>query len=131
MVAAGAAAAPTITPPPSGTPPAKESAAGERATNGRRVYRAFCASCHGEAGHGDGPVAKDYKISPPDLSRLAARNQGRFPRKHIYEVLDARQMARGQRTALFQTPGTEAEVREWILELISYLESIQATPGRK
>ena len=124
-VAAGAVAAPTT------TPLAKLKASPERVAQGRQFYRAGCALCHGEAGHGDGEKARELGIVPPDLTQIAARNHGRFPHQHVYDVLDERQMKRGHRTALFRTPETEPEIREWILDLVGYLESIQATPGNK
>ena len=31
-------------------------------------YTAYCARCHGEAGHGDGPSASTLKTSPQDLA---------------------------------------------------------------
>src|SRR5262249_3079199 len=120
-VAAGAAAAPTTTPLSYATPLAKLKASPERVAKGHQLYRAGCALCHGEAGHGDGKEARALGIVPPDLTQIAARNHGRFPHQHVYDVLDERQMKRGHRTALFRTPETEPEIREWILDLVGYL----------
>jgi mono/diheme cytochrome c family protein len=50
---------------------------------GRETYLAHCAACHGRGGKGDGPVAAVLKTPPPDLTRLAARNRGRFPGDRI------------------------------------------------
>src|SRR5690242_18510605 len=52
----------------------------ESVAYGRLTYSVYCASCHGKSGRGDGPVAGDLKVAPPDLTRLAARNAGLFPR---------------------------------------------------
>ena len=35
---------------------------------GAQVFRTNCASCHGELGHGDGPMAKGMEPQPADLS---------------------------------------------------------------
>lgn len=35
---------------------------------GKAVYSSQCLSCHGPAGHGDGPAAKDLNPKPRDLS---------------------------------------------------------------
>ncbi len=110
--------------------------ADDRAEQGRRAYSVYCASCHGQAGGGDGPVAGDLKVAPTDLTRLAARNDGRFPRDRTYQVIDGRLATRGHGTAempvwgaTFQVSGSdyneEREVRERLLDLLSYIESIQ------
>ena len=109
---------------------------GERVENGRRAYAVYCASCHGQAGRGDGPVAADLKVAPADLTRLAARNGGHFPREMTYQAIDGRAPTRGHGTsempvwgATFQVSGSdrdqEREARERILDLLGYLESIQ------
>ena len=35
---------------------------------GKAIYAAQCLSCHGPAGHGDGPAAKDLNPKPRNLS---------------------------------------------------------------
>lgn len=103
---------------------------------GRRTYQIHCASCHGSTGQGDGPVAKDLKIAPTDLTRLTARNNGQFPRDQTYMTIDGRQEVRGHGTSTmpvwglsFQVQGSdknqETEVRERIQDLLAYLRSIQ------
>jgi len=38
------------------------------AYEGRRLYISYCQLCHGDAGKGDGPLAKVMDISPADLT---------------------------------------------------------------
>ncbi len=38
---------------------------------GAQVFRTNCASCHGELGHGDGPMVKGMEPKPADLSAAA------------------------------------------------------------
>jgi len=38
---------------------------------GKRVYVTQCAMCHGDAGAGDGDVAKDMGAKPPDFTNAA------------------------------------------------------------
>jgi len=46
---------------------------------GAQFFAANCAACHGADARGyDGPQ-RDWKVSPPDLTRLADRNGGTFP----------------------------------------------------
>lgn len=42
---------------------------------GRAVYAAQCLSCHGPAGKGDGPAAKDLNPKPRNLSDPAIQQQ--------------------------------------------------------
>ena len=39
------------------------------------MYAAQCLSCHGPAGHGDGPAAKDLNPKPRNLSDPAIQSQ--------------------------------------------------------
>lgn len=50
---------------------------------GKELYQAFCAACHGRTGVGDGPVAAEMKKPTPDLTRLAERNHGKFPSAQV------------------------------------------------
>ena len=108
----------------------------ERVEHGRRTYLMYCASCHGKAGRGDGPVAQDLKVEPTDLTLLSAHNRGRFPQDRAYQAIDGRLAVRGHGTTEMPVWGftfqvlesdrnQEAEVRERILDLLTYLESIQ------
>lgn len=60
------------------------------ATGGEVLYMRYCASCHGVTGHGDGPVARELRKPPPDLTRLAARNGGKFDERSLVAVIDGR-----------------------------------------
>ena len=50
-----------------------------RERSGEALWRAHCAACHGMDGKGGGPAAKALKKTPPDLTVLSKRNQGKFP----------------------------------------------------
>lgn len=63
--------------------------------SGRDMYAQLCASCHGAAGHGDGPVAPLISIAVPDLTRIAARNGGEFPAGDVHRTIDGRFERRG------------------------------------
>ena len=39
--------------------------------NGKSIYNNFCASCHGNAGKGDGPAAAALNPKPKDLTDKA------------------------------------------------------------
>ena len=55
-----------------------------------RVFRTYCAPCHGVTGRGDGPMAGELKDVPPDLTKYAERNRGVFPDKRLREIIDGR-----------------------------------------
>jgi len=57
------------------------------ATDGKMMFRSYCASCHGQDAMGNGPAAPALKSNPPDLTRLAARNKGEFPALHVANVI--------------------------------------------
>ncbi len=67
-----------------------EQQSGDQRSIGAQEYKNSCASCHGPAGKGDGPVAPMLKRSPADLTRLSETNQGIFPLKRTFEVIDGR-----------------------------------------
>ncbi|HEY1758616.1 MAG TPA: cytochrome c [Bryobacteraceae bacterium] len=54
---------------------------------GPDLYQAYCAVCHGKTGKGDGPMAIALRATPSDLTRLAMRNGGRFPKQRVEGIL--------------------------------------------
>jgi mono/diheme cytochrome c family protein len=54
---------------------------------GPALFKAYCASCHGIGGKGDGPMAKSLKVKPADLTRIAALNGGVFPLVRIDRII--------------------------------------------
>jgi mono/diheme cytochrome c family protein len=72
------------------TAPAREIAQGEAkgfseealpmaSLDGRSLFRAHCATCHGKDAKGNGPMISALKKMPPDLTRISEMNGGRFP----------------------------------------------------
>ena len=57
------------------------------ATSGKEMYLAYCATCHGKEGKGDGPAASALKVPPADLTTLSKRNNGEFPSAHVVNLL--------------------------------------------
>lgn len=66
---------------------------------GARSFQRACAPCHGPAGRGDGPVAPALATRPPDLTALAARHGGAFPRDLVLATITGtnRVLAHGTR----------------------------------
>ncbi len=68
--------------------------------SGEELYRRFCAACHGIEGRGDGPVASYFTVEVPDLTLIARRARGTFPRERVARIIDGRHIigAHGTRT---------------------------------
>jgi mono/diheme cytochrome c family protein len=58
---------------------------------GKAEYRSNCAACHGIDGKGNGPVSKELKTHPTDLTVLAKKNNGVFPINALSKVIDGRE----------------------------------------
>lgn len=55
---------------------------------GAQLFQRYCASCHGKTAEGDGPVARTFRMEVPDLTRIAKRRGGEFPRDLVRRVID-------------------------------------------
>ena len=68
-------------------------------TERHELYLRLCAACHGRSGRGDGPCADEFKTRPPDLTRLAGRHGGKFPREDVEAALIGRRVVPAHGTA--------------------------------
>lgn len=57
---------------------------------GQVLYRRHCASCHGEFGDGNGPLAASLRRLPSDLRLIAQRHGGRFDESYVLQIIDGR-----------------------------------------
>lgn len=62
---------------------------------GPALYQAYCAVCHGADARGAGPMASSLKAAPPDLTRIAARNGGIYPRPRIERIISGEEQLPG------------------------------------
>jgi mono/diheme cytochrome c family protein len=106
--------------------------------SGEELFGRFCASCHGERAHGDGPVAQSLNTAVPDLTRISAR-YGEFPATLIRDTIDGRGVdirAHGSRAMpvwgyeFWVEEGGDVvaqnTVRDAINRLVEYLRSLQS-----
>lgn len=117
--------------------------------SGPELFDRFCASCHGGAARGDGPVAASLNVVVPDLTTISAR-YGEFPAMLIRDVIDGRgidKRAHGTRTMpvwgyeFWVEDGGDVNaqraVRDAINKLVEHLRSVQrnqsdaAVPARR
>ena len=54
---------------------------------GDNLYKAYCASCHGDDAKGNGPLAASMKVAPPDLTLISVRNGGKFPLARVDRII--------------------------------------------
>ena len=55
--------------------------------DGRLLFRAYCAACHGADGKGGGPAASSLKTPPPDLTLISRRNGGKYPTLRVQKTI--------------------------------------------
>lgn len=110
----------------------------EEPQDGRAAYLDNCASCHGPDATGDGPAARAIGVVAPDLTGLAARNGGTFPRDQVMSIIDGLSRDPHFSTAMpefgagdlgevviVEEDGLGTPVPMTLLLLTDYLESIQ------
>ena len=108
-----------------------------RSLEGVDLYKAYCASCHGKTGTGNGPMAPALKATMPDLTAIAKDNGGVFPEARIRRIIMGEGMiaSHGSREMpvwgpIFHQIEEDVDRGNVRLEnLVKYLESIQSLPS--
>ena len=108
---------------------------------GQDLYRFYCATCHGVDGKGKGPVASALRVAPADLTLLARRDGGTFPRDRIFAfVANGGSTASGAHGSkempiwgpiFFALDPSDTRAVMRIENIVQYLESIQAKKGER
>lgn len=113
--------------------------AAQDAEEGARLYQQHCATCHGIDGAGDGPMAPALILQPPDLTALAAGNDGVFPTTRVAMRVDGRDplvshgspmpvygpFFEGDDTAIKVETGQPMMTSRPVADLVAYLAGIQ------
>jgi mono/diheme cytochrome c family protein len=107
----------------------------EQSTMGKTLYEHYCASCHGASAKGDGPVGQFLSRKPSDLTQLAKKNNGKFPRDRIFGSIDGRVEIGAHGPAEMPVWGRElrersggrssAAVKSQITAIVHYIETLQ------
>ncbi len=100
---------------------------------GPDIYHAYCASCHGALGKGDGPVAPALTTKMPDLTTIAQRNGGVFPAGRVRKIIvgEEQMLGHGSREMpvwgpIFHQVERDRDYGEVRLQNVTdYLKSIQ------
>jgi mono/diheme cytochrome c family protein len=104
-----------------------------KSTDGQELFKFYCANCHGMDAKGR-PASPAMRTASADLTQLAARNGGIFPRDRVIAVIkhgSPATPAHGPKNmpvwgAIFRSmepSDTLVEIR--IENLVRYLESLQ------
>jgi cytochrome c553 len=104
---------------------------------GSTSFDLYCASCHGREGTGNGPAAAALRIRPADLTTLARRHNGTFPRDDVRAFIDGKSRALPAHGSsdmpvwgplLRALDPSDARVNVRLDNLVAFVESIQK-PG--
>ncbi len=114
-------------------------AAAQDAEQGEALFGFYCATCHGNAARGNGPMSPSLVVAPANLTTLAARNGGVFPTSRVVMRIDGRDplvshgsmmpvygdFFEGTDVATKAETGQPIMTSQPIVDLLAYLESIQ------
>ena len=110
-------------------------------TDGGALFRTYCATCHGTGAKGDGPLSASLRTVPPDLTRLARRNDGKFDGDKVHRIVDGRVPVKGHGGEDMPVWGdafrrsadgySEKAVKDRIDALVEFLRGIQVDAARK
>jgi mono/diheme cytochrome c family protein len=105
---------------------------------GKIVFDQNCTICHGPSGQGDGLIAGNLDVAPPDLTRITFRARDVFPRTQVLSAIDGYTrkgpeenmpefglLLQGETVPVVLEDGTLSPVPRPLAALLVYLESIQ------
>jgi len=105
---------------------------------GSSLFLSYCAACHGASARGDGPLADQLRVRPPDLTLLARRAKGSFDKEKVRRIVDGRDPVKGHGGPDMPVWGdafksadegySEQKAAQRIVALVDYLEDIQQKP---
>lgn len=113
--------------------------AAQDAMQGEALFGFYCATCHGNAASGNGPMSPSLVVAPSNLTRLAVENDGVFPTARVIMRIDGRDplISHGSMMPVYgdffegTDVATKAETGQPILtsqpivDLLAYLQSLQ------
>lgn len=101
------------------------------AADAKGMFDSYCATCHGKDGKGAGPAAKALAKAPADLTKVSARNGGKFPDVRVRRYIEGADevAAHGSRDmpmwgSLFNSLSRDTAVLR-VAALADYIKGIQ------
>jgi mono/diheme cytochrome c family protein len=113
--------------------------AADDTTVGAELFLGYCAACHGVGAMGDGPMTDILEIAPPDLTGLAAANDGVFPMADVVRTIDGRttlvshggpmpvfgMILRGEAGVIDAEDGSPIITKQAVVDIAAWLASVQ------
>jgi mono/diheme cytochrome c family protein len=104
-----------------------------KSVEGRDLFVAYCASCHGQDGRGSGPAAASLKVPPPDLTVIARKAKGKFPAERLEGIISGDETGGAHGSREMPVWGPLFSRIQWdkdlspvrLRNLVKYIESIQ------
>ena len=101
--------------------------------DGKEMFNAYCAVCHGVDGTGTGPAAAALKKAPADLTQLTIKNKGTYPDRKVSLVISsgpAEMVSHGSKDMpmwgrLFKASAGEGVARIRVSNLVAYVKTLQ------
>jgi len=108
-------------------------------TQGKDLYRTYCATCHGLDADGKGPMGPALILQPTNLTQLQAANDGVFPLTRVIKRIDGRDplvshgspmpvfgdFFEGRDVALKTKSGQPIMTSMPVADIVAWLESVQ------
>ena len=94
---------------------------------GKTLYVAYCATCHGEGGKGDGAAGLSLPVRPADHTNGAAMNQ--LSDSFLMNIISKGGGAVGKSTFMPAWGGALNEKQ--IRDIVSYIRSIAVPPNKR
>ncbi|MBZ5577962.1 MAG: hypothetical protein LAP40_15475 [Acidobacteriia bacterium] len=104
-----------------------------RTLDGPTMFHEYCAACHGDQAQGNGPAAEALKKAPADLTQIARKNGGKFPKTQVMRVIEGADVvaAHGSRPMpvwgnIFRSLENQSVATLRVNMLADYIETLQA-----
>jgi len=98
----------------------------QNAVEGRKLYSAYCSSCHGEMGKGNGVAAGSLPVKPADHTSGATMNK--LTDKFLQDIIAKGGGAVGKST--FMPPWGGALNENQIRDIVAYIRTLAVPPYR-
>ena len=101
--------------------------------SGSLLFTRYCATCHGQGGTGDGPLAANLRKRPANLTLLTRSNGGVYSKEMVARIIDGRKPLAGHGggdmpawgDAFARSAESPENTSGKIDALVTYLETLQ------